>query len=404
MNAKSVGALIAKLRKKQGLTQLDLAQKLNVSDKTISRWESGAGFPEVIQFPMLADIFGVTVDYLMTGQRKGIAVAGNILVDIVKSIDTYPEKGMLVNINDISMAVGGCVPNTSINLAKIDRSIPITVLGKIGDDEYGSYLLSRISQYGIDCGKITVSPNKPTSFTDVMSEPGGERTFFHVKGANCDFSPADIDIKALNCVILHIGYIFLLDTFDSEDSEYGTVMARFLHDTQQAGIKTSLDMVSDSSYDYKQKVLPALKYCNYLIVNEIESGMISGLSPYRSDGKLDTANIEKTARFISESGVSDKVIIHCKDAGFCYDTKSAAFTSVPSLAIPSDEIKGSVGAGDAFCAATLYSIYNNSDDRHMLEFASSAAACNLFASNSVDGMRSKSEIEKIQEKYGRKKL
>ena len=383
MNAKSVGALIAKLRKKQGLTQLDLAQKLNVSDKTISRWESGAGFPEVIQFPMLADIFGITVDYLMTGQRKGIAVAGNILVDIVKSIDTYPEKGMLVNINDISMAVGGCVPNTSINLAKIDRSIPITVLGKIGDDEYGSYLLSRISQYGIDCGKIT---------------------FYHVKGANCDFSPADIDIKALNCVILHIGYIFLLDTFDSEDSEYGTVMARFLHDTQQAGIKTSLDMVSDSSYYYKQKVLPALKYCNYLIVNEIESGMISGLSPYRSDGKLDTANIEKTARFISESGVSDKVIIHCKDAGFCYDTKSAAFTSVPSLAIPSDEIKGSVGAGDAFCAATLYSIYNNSDDRHMLEFASSAAACNLFASNSVDGMRSKSEIEKIQEKYGRKKL
>ena len=106
MNAKSVGALIAKLRKKQGLTQLDLAQKLNVSDKTISRWESGAGFPEVIQFPMLADIFGITVDYLMTGQRKGIAVAGNILVDIVKSIDTYPEKGMLVNINDISMAVG----------------------------------------------------------------------------------------------------------------------------------------------------------------------------------------------------------------------------------------------------------------------------------------------------------
>ena len=87
MNAKSVGALIAKLRKKQGLTQLDLAQKLNVSDKTISRWESGAGFPEVIQFPMLADIFGITVDYLMTGQRKGIAVAGNILVDIVKSID-----------------------------------------------------------------------------------------------------------------------------------------------------------------------------------------------------------------------------------------------------------------------------------------------------------------------------
>ena len=118
MDAKSIGLLIAKLRKSSGLTQSQLAKKLNISDKAVSRWESGIGYPEITQFPELAKIFGVTVDYLLTGERKGIAIAGNILTDIVKTVDCYPQIGMLANILSVSQAVGGCAPNTSIDLAK----------------------------------------------------------------------------------------------------------------------------------------------------------------------------------------------------------------------------------------------------------------------------------------------
>ena len=75
---------------------------------------------------------------------------------------------------------------------------------------------------------------------------------------------------------------------------------------------------------------------------------------------------------------------------------------VASLRIPKEEIKGSVGAGDAFCAGCLYGIYNGFSDRQTLEFASAAAACNLFAANSVDGMRSKNEILQIAEQYERR--
>lgn len=404
MDAKSIGISISKLRKKCGMTQLQLASKLNISDKTVSRWENGLGFPEITQFPALATVFGVTVDYIMTGERKGIAIAGNILTDIVKSIDCYPKIGMLSNIKDISRAVGGCAPNTAIDLAKIDRSIPISVIGKIGDDEYGRYVLSQLSRYNIDCERVLVSPDKPTSFSDVMSMPSGERTFFHARGANAEFSPEDIDITSLNSVILHIGYILLLDSFDKEDPEYGTVMARFLHNVQEHGIKTSVDVVSDSTADYKAKILPALKYCNYIILNEVESSMLSDLDPYNPDGQLNIDNIKKTMEYMAECGVKEKIIVHCKKAGFCYDVPTGNFTAVPSVNIPKSEIKGSVGAGDAFCAGSLYGIYNNFDDKHILEFAASAAACNLFSENSVDGMLSKNEIEKLSEKYGWKEL
>ncbi len=404
MDAKSIGITIAELRKKKGLTQLQLAQKLNISDKAVSRWENGVGFPEITQLPALAQIFGVAVDYLMTGKRKGITIAGNILTDIVKRIDCYPKVGMLANVSEISQAVGGCAPNTAIDLAKIDGSIPISVMGKIGDDEYGRFVVSQMSRYGIDCGKISVSQDKPTSFSDVMSMPSGERTFFHARGSNAQFCPDDVDISSITSSILHIGYILLLDAFDKQDSEYGTVMARFLHDVQEKGIKTSVDVVSDSTADYKAKILPALKYCNYIILNEVESSMLSDLEPYNEDGSLNIDNIRQTMVFMAECGVKDKVIVHCKKAGFCYDVASGNFTVQPSVNIPGSMIKGSVGAGDAFCAGSLYGIYNNFDDKRILEFAAAVAACNLFCENSVDGMRSRIEIEKLIEKYGWEEL
>ena len=403
MNCETVGKNIARLRKQHGLTQQELAERLDVTDKAISRWENGVGYPDVTIFPRLASIFGVTVDYLMAGDKKGITIAGNMILDVVKSITDYPACGLLTHINSVSYAVGGCAPNTAVNLAKIDGSVPVSVVGKLGSDEYGRYVMNYLQKNGLDVSRVIVSDALPTSFTDVMSVPSGERTFFYQKGANKTFSPEDIDISSLNCDILHIGYILLLDAFDAEDDEYGTVMARFLHTLQKAGIKTSVDMVSDSTADYSKKVLPALKYCDYVIINEIEICRAWGLDAYDANGKLDRAAVAEAMKRTMDAGVRDRVIIHCKEQSFAMNA-DRVLTEVPSLKIPREEIKGSVGAGDAFCAASLYGIYNNYTDRELLEFASAAAACNLFAENSVDGMRPKAEILKVAEKYGRLEL
>lgn len=65
----SIGKMIAALRKTKGWTQVDLAEKLNISDKAVSKWESEAGYPEITMFPQLADLFEVSIDYLMTGKE-----------------------------------------------------------------------------------------------------------------------------------------------------------------------------------------------------------------------------------------------------------------------------------------------------------------------------------------------
>lgn len=62
--------MIAALRKANGMTQKELAERLNVSDKTISRWERDDGAPALAVIPVLAEIFGVTCDELLRGERK----------------------------------------------------------------------------------------------------------------------------------------------------------------------------------------------------------------------------------------------------------------------------------------------------------------------------------------------
>ncbi len=388
----TLGANIARLRQKQGLTQAELAALLYVSNKTVSKWERGSGYPEITQLPAIAHLLGTTVDHLMMSERHGIAIAGNMLTDCVKQIDSYPAKGMLSNIFSTSVAVGGCVPNTGIDLAVIDRQLQISALGRVGNDDGGKYVLGELIRNGIDISGVVTSATAPTSFSDVMSVIStGERTFFHHRGANAEFSPEDIDLSLLNCRMLHIGYIFLLDRFDESDAEHGTAMAAFLKQAQERGIETSIDLVSDSNGNFAEKVIPALRYTDNAFMNEIEGSGVSGIPARDANGRLILENIRRTMEIILAHGVKKRVILHCPEAGFCLN-RNGEYHIVPSIQLPQGYIKGAVGAGDAFCAGCLYALYHGEDDRSMLEFASGAACCNLAAEDSVSGMRDKSYI------------
>ena len=68
MRQTDTGALIAQLRKEQGLTQKQLADQLHISDRTISKWERGAGFPDVSLLEPLADALHCSVVSLLEGR------------------------------------------------------------------------------------------------------------------------------------------------------------------------------------------------------------------------------------------------------------------------------------------------------------------------------------------------
>jgi sugar/nucleoside kinase (ribokinase family) len=203
-------------------------------------------------------------------ERKGIAFAGNILTDNVKMITTYPQKGMLATIDSESLAVGGCVPNTAIDIKKVDADMVIKVFGRVGNDDKGKYVVNKMAEHGIDVSGVKVSDSAPTSYSDVMTVMGtGERTFFHNRGANKEFRPEDVDLDTLDTKMLHAGYLMLLDYFDKVNEDGTTPMSNFLKEAQNKGIKTSIDLVSESSGNFFKVTKAALPYCDYVIINEI---------------------------------------------------------------------------------------------------------------------------------------
>ena len=112
MKKQTLGAAIAALRKEKGMTQLELAEQMGVTDKAVSKWERDLSCPDVSSLPKLAQILGVSVDALMHNRAaqkeepnavvllicKGIALAmgiATVVLSILKQIDMYSGFGML---------------------------------------------------------------------------------------------------------------------------------------------------------------------------------------------------------------------------------------------------------------------------------------------------------------------
>lgn len=327
-------------------------------------------------------------------ERKGIALAGNILTDNVKMVGAYPEKGMLSTITEESLAVGGCVPNTAIDIIKVDPEMSVFAYGRVGDDDKGKFVLNEMKKVGIDVSGVKISSTAPTSYSDVITVSGtGERTFFHNRGANKEFNPSDVDLDKVTAKMLHAGYVMLLDAFDKLEGDT-TPMAEFLKSARAKGIKTSIDLVSETSGSFHKIATASLPYCDYVIINEIEAGAIVGVEVRDNEGALIDENVKIAMQKLIEYGVKEKVIIHCPEKGFCLD-KSGKVTVVNSLKLPKGFIKGSVGAGDAFCAGSLYAIYHDYSDEEILSFANLVAISCLTAKDSVSGIRRKEELSSL---------
>ena len=65
MKNQTLGKMISTLRKEKGMTQLELAEKMGVTDKAVSKWERDLSFPDINSIPKLAEIFEISVDELM---------------------------------------------------------------------------------------------------------------------------------------------------------------------------------------------------------------------------------------------------------------------------------------------------------------------------------------------------
>ena len=110
---KTLGAMIAELRKQHGMTQLELAEKMGVTDKAVSKWERDLSCPDINSIPNLAEILGVSVEELMQTKKevgapvskvaeimeiapKAVAMAMGIAVTVLTILNALDVKSGMV--------------------------------------------------------------------------------------------------------------------------------------------------------------------------------------------------------------------------------------------------------------------------------------------------------------------
>lgn len=329
-----------------------------------------------------------------------IVAAGYADVDIIKTIETFPDRHGLVNVKNISYALGGAACNCALDLAMLAPDMTIKPMCVIGDDDYGAYVTSKFDKCA-NMDQSLIIRNGTTAFTDVLDEEDTRvRTFLVYRGANTGFGVDSVDVDRLECDIFHIGYICLLDALDAPDSQYGTKMARLLSKVREAGIITSVDAVTDSTGRHRILMPAAMKQADIMCVNEHEAGAGLDMNLMLPDGSLNEELMPEALQKFKRAGVKKWAVIHAPNCAWGID-ENGDIMRVPGAILPDGYIKGTVGAGDAFVSGLLIGAQKGLNMPAAMECGIAAAVTSLSEAGASDGIRPMDEALELLKTFKR---
>ncbi|MCB1236949.1 MAG: carbohydrate kinase family protein [Verrucomicrobiae bacterium] len=336
-----------------------------------------------------------------TTPRQGLLAAGNFIVDHVKLIDAWPSQDALVSILSEESANGGGPYNLTKNLSRLFRdpeaaAFPLAAAGLVGDDADGRWILDDCAAHGIDTTHLRLSENAPTSYTDVMTVAStGRRTFFHQRGANALFDENGVDFAGVTARIFYLGYLLLLDALDAKRPDGQTGATILLRRATAAGLTTVLDLVSEESGRFREVLAPALPEADVLLTNEFEASRLSGVD--LESFTPETARAAAAA--ILELGVRRLVVIHAPAGAVALERGGSTHTS-GSVRVPEEEIKGALGAGDAFAAGFLHGFHESKTLGDCLRLGACVAASCLRHPTPSGGIPPLRECVALGERWG----
>lgn len=331
-------------------------------------------------------------------RRNGILAGGNFIMDHVKIINTWPEQDMLADILRETSSNGGGPYNVLKNLAAMQAGYPLEAAGLVGRDANGSWILSDCQSAGIDTALLRQTGRAPTSYTDAMTVAAtGRRTFFHQRGANALLGETDFDFTRTRARLFHLGYLMLLDEMDRLLPDGSTPAARVLAAAREAGLLTSVDIVSTENPAFRAIAEAALPHADYLIINEVEAGKVAGVN--LKTVPVNVSAVCDAARALLERGVQRQVVIHF-EAGAVVADRSGEVSIQASLDLPQGFIAGATGAGDAFAAGYLHGIHEGMSTADSLTLAVCSAAACLTHPTPSGGLRPVAECLRLADEHG----
>lgn len=347
-----------------------------------------------------------------------VIVAGHICLDVIpaffnqsKTMNELFVPGKLINIDKVKIATGGPVSNTGIAMSILGADV--SLMGKIGDDMFGTVTLKELEKTGHNKGMI-ISEGENTSYTVVIVPPGYDRIFLHHTGANDTFCADDINYDLVkNAKLFHFGYPPLMKKMYEND---GAELIEIFKRVKALGVTTSLDMsLPDSNsasgkanwekilknlLPYVDIYLPSVEETMYMIdrkafnaINEKSDGndillkldinMLQGLGEKLINFGAKIAVIKCGVRgfYIRTNDLSD--IGKAKPHDIENWTKRELFEE--SFNVP--EVASATGSGDSSIAGFLTAYLNGKSIEETIKIACAVGGQNVKTYDALSGIK-----------------
>jgi sugar/nucleoside kinase (ribokinase family) len=301
-----------------------------------------------------------------------VTCLGIIVADVIaRTVDKLPATGKLELIEQLELHLGGCASNAAVDLQKL--GIKTAVIGKTGDDGFGSFVVNEMEKNGVNVQGVIKSKTSRTSASVVSVHSSGERSFLHQIGANADLSAADIDFSFIrDSKILFIAGALLMPSFDGEPA------AELLKQAKNAGIITVMDTAWDSTGKWMDKIAPCLPYLDYFIPSYEEAEMIAGKN-----------DPEEIAGVFLDAGVKNAVIKLGSKGCLVKNNRGEkelieAFKGITAV--------DTTGAGDSFAAGFIAGLTKGWDIKKCCIFANAVGAHCVMKVGATTGIKPMNEI------------
>ena len=298
---------------------------------------------------------------------KPIICIGILVADVVgRPLKAVPDPGRLVLVDEMSLHTGGCAINTATALARL--GLPVEVVGKIGLDPFGDFVLNALMERGIGCRGIKRDKEAGTSATMVMVAPDGERRFVHYIGANAHLTLDDIDISMVDAgSILHIAGSLVMPGIDGQPT------AELLRHARLAGVTTFLDTVWDDTGRWMDILAPCLPYIDYFVPSLPEGQALTGLDNPKD---IASALLERGVRTVGLKMGVDGCLVMSSDG---------QANHLPAFQV---DVVDATGAGDAFAAGFIAGVWQGWPLEQTARFANAVGALCVTGLGATGGVRS----------------
>lgn len=259
-----------------------------------------------------------------------ILVLGDINVDIIGRVKAWPEPGDDCLAPHLEMHCGGVGANCAIALAR--WNVPTRLLGCVGRDEFGNFMLGALRGVGVDVRCVQRTSDVMTGMFYINVTPDGQRTFFGSRGANQVMRPPGNRAALFHDVAgaLLMGYNFLNPGPEK-------TARQVIQKIRARSGWVALDVGQGPSKEVGQKILQVSRDADILFVSDEEAAaMVGTRDPRKAYAALRAAGARQVVLKLGKRG--------------CLISDADELRQVPSFRVPAVD---STGAGDAFVAAFL---------------------------------------------------